>query len=254
MVLRMKYRVVHGDVIGAAAATMASGGTTHAAAAAALAAAAMLDGKKKRGKKGNKRKDADMEDGLMFPPNMMGAGFPSQPWNMNQPPFGNINMNMPPMNMMQQQYFHMMMAQQFAAQQGAFNNFMSGQQGGNYPNMNMMEGSDNHQDSPANDANNANNNTPSRQQFQGNFFGGNNTMNNLPYGFPPYPMMGMPPNMCMPTGNIPGNMMNMSPNGMQNGQHQLQGDVMMQQQQQDQPTSDEPLNDRPVKSENEPDE
>lgn len=112
-VLQMKYRVVHGDVVGAAAATMASGGNTHAAAAAALAAAAIVEGKKNAGKKRGKgkRKADDMDD---YPAHSMGGmdprGFSMQPWNN---PYGNT-----PMNMMH--YFQMMMA----AQSFAFNNYM----------------------------------------------------------------------------------------------------------------------------------
>eukprot|EP00804_Cyclotella_cryptica_P008423 CCRYP_003942-RA/>CCRYP_003942-RA protein AED:0.12 eAED:0.12 QI:140/1/1/1/0/0.33/3/674/468 len=135
-VLNMRYRVVHGDVVGAAAATMASGGSTHAAAAAALAAAAMIEGKRKIGKTGKNKKekekenlaDSEMSDG-MFPPSAMCGMmdprvFPMPQWNN---PY-----NMIPMNMMQQQYYNMM-AQSFAAQQGAFNNFAM--------NMNMQNSS-----------------------------------------------------------------------------------------------------------------
>lgn len=143
---------------------MASGGTTQAAAAAAMAAAAMLADKRGKGKRG-KRKADDMHDGMFPPPGMMGGGFPMQPWNN---PYGN-------MNLMQQQYFHMMMAQQLAAaQQGCFN-------------MNGMGSGDNEGGNQGNDVNG----TP-QKQFQGG----------MPF-FPPYPMMGMPPQMMQ---NMPPNM------------------------------------------------
>lgn len=175
-VLNMRYRVVHGDVVGAAAATMASGGTTHAAAAAALAAAAMIEGKRNHVKTGKHKKDKEKENSAdsdmngVFPPSAMCGVmdprvFPMPQWNN---PY-----NMVPMNMMQQQYYNMM-AQSFAAQQGAFNNFAM--------NMNMQN----------------NSNMPS-QQFPGD-------MNHN------FPMMNM--NMSQNMQNIPqpqfqGNEMNM---------------------------------------------
>lgn len=169
---------------------MASGGTSHAAAEAALAAAMMVADKKRgeKEKRGGKRKMNDM-DGMFPPQGMMGEGFPMQQWN-------NPYVNMQPMNMMQQQYFHMMMAQQFAAQQGGFN--MNGQ------------GS---QDRDKNgDNQESNDNITPQKQFQG-----------MPF-FPPFPMMGMmpnmmqnmPPNMMSPnTQNMPNMMSQMIPNQMQ---------------------------------------
>jgi hypothetical protein len=184
----MRYRVVHGDVVGAAAATMASGGTTHAAAAAALAAAAMIEGKRKLVKTGKSKKDkenensadSDMTDAVFPSSAMCGVMdprvFPMPQWNN---PY-----NMIPMNMMQQQYYNMM-AQNFAAQQGAFNNFAM--------NMNMQN----------------NSNMPS-QQFPGD-------MNNN------FPMTNMNMNMSQNMQNIPqpqfqGSDMNMQqyPNHQQN--------------------------------------
>ena len=184
----MRYRVVHGDVVGAAAATMASGGTTHAAAAAALAAAAMIEGKRKLVKTGKSKKDKENENSADS--DMTDAVFPSSamcgvmdPRVFTMPQWNNPY-NMIPMNMMQQQYYNMM-AQNFAAQQGAFNNFAM--------NMNMQN----------------NSNMPS-QQFPGD-------MNNN------FPMTNMNMNMSQNMQNIPqpqfqGSDMNMQqyPNHQQN--------------------------------------
>ena len=202
-VSEMKYHVVNGDVVGAAAATMASGGTTHAAAAAALAAAAMVQGNAKKGKRG-KRKVDDMNDGMLT---SMGGmvdprNFPMQQWN----------------NMMQQQYLQMMMAQQFAAQQGVFgNNFMNG------PNSFRNNGND--QDSEDANGQDSSDMNGAPQRYQGNQFQGN-----MP--FFPFPMMGMPFNMPnMPPNmqammfqnsmqNMSNNMMQNMPNNMMQNSHQ----------------------------------
>lgn len=175
-VMDMQYRG-RGDIVGAAAETIASGVDAHNA-AAAMAAAVM----EKQGKN-NKRKAGDMDTSSA----MVGGTMDPRSFEMNRP-----YSNMPNMDVMMQQYFHMMMAQSLA--QGAFMNYMNGQAASN-----NNQDQENTNDQNPGDANM----TP--HHFQGN----------MP--FFPFPMMGMPPNMNQGMGMFPNNMQDISLQNYQGG-------------------------------------
>ena len=180
--MNMQYHG-RGDIVGAAAETIASGADAHAA-AAAMAAAVM----EKQGKKRKAGEDmdpmSDVIEGTMDPGS----------FEMNRP-YG----NMPNMDVMMQQYFHMMMAQSLA--QGAFMNYMNGQAARN-----------NNQGQGNTDGQNPCDSNMTLQHFQGN----------MP--FFPFPMMGMSPNnMNQGMSMLPNNMQDSSLQnyqGVSNGMNQ----------------------------------